>query len=90
MGTEAAAIKFVREKAPTVPVPTVLADYIDGKAGRAYTLVSSVPGEGLNEMWRKLNKKATGGCFEAGCSPQYDSCKAEKRQAGQRRGVEDI
>ena len=57
MGTEAAAIKFVREKAPTVPVPTLLADYIDRKAGRAYTLVSSVPGEDLNQIWRKLDEK---------------------------------
>ncbi len=52
MGTEVAAVKFVQEKAPSVPVPTVLADYIDMKAGRKYTLVASVPGEDLNEEWK--------------------------------------
>ena len=37
-----------------MPVPTVLEHYVDQQEGRAYTLLSSVPGEDLNELWKIL------------------------------------
>lgn len=53
-GTEAAAIKFVQQNAPSVPVPTVLEHYVDPQANRSYTLLLSVPGEDLNDLWKDL------------------------------------
>ena len=53
-GTEAGAIKFVQQHAPSVPVPTVLESYVDPLAGRSYTLLLSVPGDDLNEVWKTL------------------------------------
>ena len=54
-GTEAANIKFVQQNAPSVPVPKVLEHYVDPQAGRSYTLLLSVPGEDLNEVWKILS-----------------------------------
>ncbi len=55
MGMEYATIQFVQEKAPEVPVPTVLQHYVDEIAHRSFLLISSIPGEDLNETWKTLN-----------------------------------
>lgn len=52
---EYAAIQFVQEKAPEVLVPRVLEHYVDVTAHRSYLLISSIPGEDLNEAWKTLN-----------------------------------
>lgn len=57
MGMEFATIQLVQEKAPTVPVPTVFAHYIDETANRSYLLISSIAGTDLNETWIKLKLK---------------------------------
>lgn len=54
---EFANIQFVQEKAPTVPIPTVLEHYVDEMACRSYLLVSSIPGVDLNETWKTLTFK---------------------------------
>lgn len=56
-GTEAAAIKFVQENALSVPVPVVLEHYVDSQEGRSYTLLLSVPGEDLNEVWKSFSSE---------------------------------
>lgn len=55
MGMEYAAIQFVQEKAPEIPVPTVLQHYVDESAHRSFLLISNIPGEDLNEAWKTLN-----------------------------------
>lgn len=57
MGMEFAAIEFVQEKAPTVPVPTILEHYVDETAHLSYTLISSIPGTDLNETWITLDQQ---------------------------------
>lgn len=56
-GTEAAAIKFVQENALSVPVPAVFEHYVDSQEGRSYTLLLSVPGEDLNEVWKSFSSE---------------------------------
>lgn len=41
-----------------MPVPTVLEH--DLQAGRSYILLSNVPGEDLNDAWKKLDVKERG------------------------------
>lgn len=55
IGSEAATIEYVQKKAPSIPVPTVLAYYIDKIARRSYILISSLPGIDLNDAWKLLN-----------------------------------
>lgn len=56
-GTEARTIKFVQSNAPSVPVPTVLENYVDTMARRSYLLTAIVPGEDLNDVWKSLDKE---------------------------------
>lgn len=55
MGLEYATIQFVRENTPEIPTPTVLQHYVDESAHRSFLLISSIPGEDLNEAWKTLN-----------------------------------
>lgn len=55
MGMEYATIEFVQKNASEVPVPTVLQHYVDKTANRSFLLMSSIPGEDLNEAWKTLN-----------------------------------
>ena len=52
---EYATIQFVQEKALEVPVPTILEHYVDETAHRSFLLISSIPGEDLNEAWKTLD-----------------------------------
>lgn len=54
---EFAAIEFVQEKRPTLPMPTVLEHYVDEMAHLSYTLISSIPGVDFNETWITLNQE---------------------------------
>lgn len=56
-GTEAAAIKFVQENALSVPVPAVLEHYVDSQKCRSYTLLLSVPGKDLNDVWKSFSSE---------------------------------
>ncbi len=51
---EYTTIQFVQKKAPEVPVPSVLEPYVDETAHRSFLLISSIPGEDLNEAWKRL------------------------------------
>lgn len=55
MGMEYAAIQFVQEKTPEVPVLRVFEYYVDEKAYQSYFLISSIPGEDLNKAWKALS-----------------------------------
>ncbi len=53
---EAEKIRFVREKAPEVPVPEVLYTWIDHELNRSFLVMKRVEGEILQKAWPKLSQ----------------------------------
>jgi hypothetical protein len=55
--SEASTIKFVRENAPSVPLPEVIRYWKDESANRSFLVMRRVKGRSLAEVWPDLSNK---------------------------------
>lgn len=91
MGMEYATIQFVQEKAPEVPVPKVLQHYVDKTAKRSFLLISSIPGEDLNEAWKTLNSNQKNEIVEqvANCIDSLSRLTSERLESADKKWLRE-